>query len=112
MQPTAVMTSQQPGSNVTLVSGWRTDPFILLFNKVASTMMQAYGIPTVDIYSIASPLFDMSYDATHYIGTVGLAQAEMVADIVCDDLGVFVTREHVRHNKSGIAHRGRTGINH
>jgi hypothetical protein len=29
-----------------------------------------------------------------------------------DLLGVFVTREHVRHNKSGIAHRGRTGINH
>jgi hypothetical protein len=27
-------------------------------------------------------------------------------------LRVFVTREHVRHNKSGIAHRGRTGINH
>jgi hypothetical protein len=27
-------------------------------------------------------------------------------------LGVFVTREHVRHNKSGIAHRGRTGMNH
>jgi hypothetical protein len=27
-------------------------------------------------------------------------------------VGVFVTREHVRHNKSGIAHRGRTGINH
>jgi hypothetical protein len=27
-------------------------------------------------------------------------------------LGVFVTREHVRHNNSGIAHRGRTRINH
>jgi hypothetical protein len=27
-------------------------------------------------------------------------------------LGVFVTREHVRHNKSGIAHQGRTRINH
>jgi hypothetical protein len=27
-------------------------------------------------------------------------------------LGEFVTREHVRHNKSGIAHRGRTRINH
>jgi hypothetical protein len=27
-------------------------------------------------------------------------------------MGVFVTREHVRHNKSGIAHRGRTRINH
>jgi hypothetical protein len=27
-------------------------------------------------------------------------------------MGEFVTREHVRHNKSGIAHRGRTRINH
>jgi hypothetical protein len=27
-------------------------------------------------------------------------------------LGVFATRERVRQNKSGIAHRGRTGINH
>jgi hypothetical protein len=25
---------------------------------------------------------------------------------------VFVTREHVRHNKSDIAHRGRSRINH
>jgi hypothetical protein len=31
---------------------------------------------------------------------------------VSQPMGVFVTREHVRHNKSGIAHRGRTGINH
>jgi hypothetical protein len=27
-------------------------------------------------------------------------------------LGVFVTREHVGHNKSGIAHWGKTRINH
>jgi hypothetical protein len=27
-------------------------------------------------------------------------------------LGVFVAREYVRHNKSGIAHRGRTRVNH
>jgi hypothetical protein len=27
-------------------------------------------------------------------------------------LGVFVTREHVRHNKSGITHRGKTRISH
>jgi hypothetical protein len=26
--------------------------------------------------------------------------------------GVFVTREHVRHNKSGITHRGKTRISH
>jgi hypothetical protein len=29
----------------------------------------------------------------------------------CLVMGVFVTREHVRHNKSGIAHRSRTRIN-
>jgi hypothetical protein len=27
-------------------------------------------------------------------------------------MGVFVTREHVRHNKSGITHRDRARINH
>jgi hypothetical protein len=37
---------------------------------------------------------------------VGMANANIFF------LGVFVTREHVRHNKSGIAHLGRTGINH
>jgi hypothetical protein len=65
---------------------WRTDPYIMLFNKVASTVMQAHGVPVVDIYSIASPVLDMSYDAAHYIGTVGLAQAGMVANIVCSEL--------------------------
>jgi hypothetical protein len=27
-------------------------------------------------------------------------------------MGVFVTREHVRHNKGGITHRDRARINH
>jgi superfamily II DNA/RNA helicase len=40
----------------------------------------------------------------------GVPKEAQVGDIYF--LGVFVTREHVRHNKSGIAHRGRTGINH
>jgi hypothetical protein len=31
---------------------------------------------------------------------------------MCILLGEFVTREHVCHNKSSIAHRGRTRINH
>jgi hypothetical protein len=36
------------------------------------------------------------------------------ADVIvaCGHLGVFAIREHVCHNKSGIAHRGRTRINH
>jgi hypothetical protein len=86
LQPTAVIISQQDKSQTKQAIGWRTDPFILVFNKVASTVMQAHGLPIVDIYSIASPLFDMSYDATHYIGTVGLAQANMLANIVCGAL--------------------------
>lgn len=65
---------------------YRSDPFMMLFNKVASTAMQAHSIPVVDVYSIASPLFDMSYDSAHYIGTVGLACANMVANIVCSDV--------------------------
>jgi hypothetical protein len=32
------------------------------------------------------------------------------ASVVCFILGVFVTREHVRHNKSGITHRGKTRL--
>jgi hypothetical protein len=32
--------------------------------------------------------------------------------ILAANLGVFVTREHVRHNKSGITHRGKTRISH
>jgi hypothetical protein len=46
---------------------------------------------------------------------VGCGLYSHMAVHLCDVyffLGVFVTREHVRHNKSGIAHRGRTGINH
>lgn len=64
----------------------RTDPFLLLFNKIASTTMHAHGIPVVDTYSIASPLFDMSYDGSHYVGTVGLEQAAMIMNIFCQDL--------------------------
>lgn len=65
---------------------WRTDPLVMRFNKVASTVMQAHGIPVIDTYSIASPLFDMAYDGAHFIGTVGLAQANMVANLVCSNV--------------------------
>jgi hypothetical protein len=47
---------------------------------------------------------------------VGTKDDDFQLHTCCGDprnlLGVFVTREHVRHSKSGIAHRGRTGINH
>jgi hypothetical protein len=52
--------------------------------------MQAHDIPLVVVYSIASPfdMFDMSYDAALYIGTMGLACANMVVNIICSDAGV------------------------
>lgn len=65
---------------------WRTDPFLQLFNRVSASIMAAHGIEVADTYSIASPLFDLTYDASHYIGTVGLAQANMLAAAVCGDL--------------------------
>jgi len=62
---------------------WRTDPFVLRYNEVASSAMAAHSIPVVDTCSIAAPLVDLSYDAVHFLGTVGMAQANMVANIIC-----------------------------
>jgi hypothetical protein len=47
--------------------------------------------------------------------TCGIGQQHgdgSAAAIISRNGGVFVTREHVRHNKSGIAHRGKTRISH
>lgn len=64
---------------------WRTEPFLLLFNKVANTIMKAHDIDIVDTFSIASPLFDLSYDGAHYLGLVGLTQANIIMNIICKD---------------------------
>jgi hypothetical protein len=42
----------------------------------------------------------------------GLAPTGIFRVQRCWFWGVFVTREHVRHNKSGITHRDRAKINH
>jgi len=84
--PTPLLDYHQHKTYIRHGVDWRTDPFILKFNKIAATVMQAHNIPVVDIHSIASPLFDLSYDANHYIGSVGLAQANMVANIICSDV--------------------------
>jgi hypothetical protein len=64
-------------------SDWRTDPMLLLYNKIATSIMHLHGIPVVDTYSIAAPLSDVSYDAAHYVGVVGQAQARMMLHILC-----------------------------
>jgi hypothetical protein len=54
------------------------------------------------------------YKQTHPLRTslFAVAMPEVNFTVAIFFGGVFVTREHVRHNKSGIAHRGRARINH
>lgn len=65
---------------------WRTEPFVMLYNGAASRVMHAHGIPVADTFSIAAPLVDLSYDGAHFLGTVGLAQARMLANILCSSV--------------------------
>lgn len=65
---------------------WRTEPFVQEFNNLARKVMKAKQLPVVDTWSIAAPLMDLSYDGAHYLGSVGLAQANMVANIICTDV--------------------------
>jgi hypothetical protein len=46
------------------------------------------------------------------VGVQGNPQTGILQSLPKRILGVFVTREHVRHNKSGITHRGKTRISH
>lgn len=68
---------QDPGDD------WRTTPMLLLYNKVAATVMDKHGIAVVDTFSIADPLFDVSYDGAHYLGAAGQMQAQLVLHVVC-----------------------------
>jgi hypothetical protein len=51
-------------------------------------------------------------DSMSEAGTAAPTGADEAHVLGVNNGGVFVTREHVRHNKSGIAHRGRARINH
>lgn len=98
--PTPLLDYHQRRTYIRHGVDWRTDPFILKFNRIAATVMQAHNIPVVDIYTIASPLFDVSYDANHYIGSVGLAQANMVVNIICRDV---LQHSHPRHQQVQVS---------
>lgn len=62
----------------------RTSPMVLMYNKLASSVMDMHGIEVVDTYSIADPLLDVSYDGAHYLGNVGKAQAQLLLDVICN----------------------------
>ena len=41
---------------------WRTDPQLLLFNAIAERIMLAAGLDIVDIWHMAAPLAELTYD--------------------------------------------------
>lgn len=84
--PVSFMDQQQQKGPHGFGVDWRTEPFLQHFNDLARRVMVARGIPVVDTWSIAAPLTELSYDGVHYLGTVGLAQARMVANIICADV--------------------------
>jgi hypothetical protein len=64
----------------------RVDPYLLLFNKLASSIMHSYHIPVVDTYSIASPVSDLLLfeGGVRSLGhLVAMAQAQLVATVIC-----------------------------
>ena len=41
---------------------WRTDPQLLLFNAIAERIMLAAGVDIVDVWHMAAPLAELTYD--------------------------------------------------
>lgn len=62
----------------------RTPPMLLMYNKLATTIMNQHAIEVVDTFSIADPLLDLSYDGAHYLGAIGQMQAQLVLNVVCE----------------------------
>ena len=71
--------------NQVLSVDWRTDPNILMYSKLANSIMDAHGIPTLDTHAISHPLLDLTYDIAHYVGVVGLAQARLALSVILND---------------------------
>ncbi|CAL8465783.1 g5319 [Coccomyxa elongata] len=66
---------------------WRTDPILLVYNRTANTMMEDAKIPIIDTYSIAAPLFDLSYDGAHYKGHAGYNTDLRILNMICQPQG-------------------------
>lgn len=50
-------------------------------------MMEDAKIPIIDTYSIAAPLFDLSYDGAHYKGHVGYNTDLRILNMICQPRG-------------------------
>lgn len=61
----------------------RTDPVLLLLNRIADSIMSAAGIPIFDTWSMTAPVFDLSYDGAHYKGDVGYSIGLALLNHLC-----------------------------
>jgi hypothetical protein len=82
---------------------FRSDPYLLLFNNIASTVMQQYGIPIIDTYSITDTFKDLAYDSAHYKGNVGHWAAAAVAHAICSEPGVAHNDTHNGCGDQGVS---------
>jgi hypothetical protein len=76
---------------------FRTDPYLLLFNSIAHTVMRQHGIPVIDTHSITDTFKDLSYDGAHYKGYVGHWATAAVAHAICGE-------QHAYPNDTWPAH--------
>jgi hypothetical protein len=64
---------------------FRTEPWLLLFNSIAATVMHQHHIPVIDTYSITDVFKDLTYDGAHYKGYVGHWATAAVAHDLCNE---------------------------
>ncbi len=79
------ITMHQHGAGPVPLRDWRTDPVLLLLNRIANSIMTSAGIPIFDTWSMTAPVFDLSYDGAHYKGDVGYSIALALLNHICKD---------------------------
>lgn len=64
---------------------WRTDPLLLLFNRLAHGVMQRAAIPVIDTWGLTTVLMDLTGDGIHFAerGVVGRGVQQVVAHTLC-----------------------------
>ncbi|KAK9827960.1 hypothetical protein WJX81_001217 [Elliptochloris bilobata] len=68
-----------------LNTDWRSDPELLLFNAIANRAMATAGLDTVDVWHMAAPVAELSYDKSHFKGTLGYYIVLQFLSTVCRD---------------------------
>ena len=77
------ITMHQHARDISHFRDWRTDPVLLLLNRIANSIMTSAGIPIFDTWSMTAPVFDLSYDGAHYKGDIGYEIGLALLNYLC-----------------------------